>query len=349
MDSKMLIETQALELEEISAPPDFSFRGKYKPVDSSTAAYLSSLLQYIPESAQALALGKAYRVEFPQGISGTLVPHENGYLSMMRNESGTFTGHATFVEMSNYSAICSVFSALSIATSQYYLHQINQQLTNIQGKLNEVLEFLYSDKSCEIYAESRAVYGIYQNYASIMKFPEHRISALNSIQRAKNIAERNIQFYYRDMNSRINSLDGKKDDELYNHITDDLNNYVQAMNLFGICSVMEVTLSQNFDSGYLKYIEDELKQHINTHNITIGGLRGKLQSKLNAKSNGKLGGIFDKTDTSQIELLEAKTETLLSEHSPIREFEGIIKQIQAKYTTRVEYRILGDGTVYQKV
>lgn len=353
MDSKMLISTDAFELEEVDAAADYTYRGKYKLVNPTTAAHLSSLLQYIPQSAQSLAMNKAYRVEFPKGVAGTLVPHENGFLSVMRGENGKFAGHATFVEMGDYAAMCSVFTALSVATSQYYLHQINQQLTSIQGKLNEVLEFLYSDKACEIYAEARGVYGIYLNYQSIMKCSEQRISALNTVQRAKNIAERNIQFYYRDMNGRLVGKDFKKterDDQPFDRIKDDLSNYHQAMNLFGLCSLMEIVLSQNFDTGYLKYIQEDLKQHIDTHNITIGNLNGKLQAKLMEKPEGKLVGIFAKTDDSEkINILVEEATSLLSENSPIRKFEAIIKNIESEYTTHAEYRILGDGTVYQKV
>ena len=88
-------------------------------------------------------------------------------------------------------------------TNQHYLHLISAQLNLIQTQLDHLLDFLYDDKACRIYAEVMAVMSIYRNYSSIMACNEQRIASIQTIQQAKIFAEQNIQFYYRDMNSLV--------------------------------------------------------------------------------------------------------------------------------------------------
>ena len=181
-NSLAIIDNNVVKLNRVDEAIDYKTDARFRQIDNRTAAQVSGLLQYLPQAAAGNALKGTFRVEFPQGISG----------------------QATFIPTSESApALLGLFTALSVVTSQYFLAQINQNLEEVQKKLDQVLNFLYSDKECEIYAEMQAVRTIYVNYPAIMNAAEQRTASIATIQHAKIVAERNIQFYYRDMNKRV--------------------------------------------------------------------------------------------------------------------------------------------------
>lgn len=343
-----LYKTDVMIVDRLENSVDYSNDSRYRKLGRTEAAQISGLLQFVPEAAIADASKNLFRVEYPKGVSGYLSKHGNGYLSSVHDfETGDFTGHATFIPVEHSIAVFNTFQALSIITSQYYLHEINQQLSEIQNKLDRILDFLYDDKSCEIYAESKSVFGIYKNYASLMKNETHRLAALVAVQRAKTVAEKNIQFYYRDMNKMVSSPDMKsssKAEAAVNNLRDDLNNYNQAMNLFGVCTILEILLSQNYDKEYLQFAQVELEAHIDTHNILLSKLQGKLEQLTEGSDRFPI-----KKATPKLDSLIGEVEALLREKSPVKDFEKIATEIKDSFTSKVEYRILDDGTVYQKI
>ena len=248
-DALTILNSDVVKLDKVNEQIDYKRDARFRQIDNRTAAQVSGLLQYLPQTIAGNALNGTFRVEFPEGISGVLVQHGNGYLSVMKDlDNGKFVGQATFVPTSNTAPmLLGMFTALSVVTSQYYLAQINQNLKEVQRKLDQVLDFLYSDKACEIYAELQAVRTIYLNYPAIMKADEQRTASIATIQHAKTVAERNIQFYYRDMNKRVmseledkgmplpdlmNRLNDDKTKSLAYGLIDDLNSYNQAINLY---------------------------------------------------------------------------------------------------------------------
>lgn len=349
-----IFDNDAVKLCQVDESIDYKSDARFRQIDNRTAAQVSGLLQYLPQLAAGNALKGTFRVEFPKGISGALVKHGNGYLSVMKGaDNGKFVGHATYIPTSESAPVLlGMFTAFSVVTSQYFLAQINQNLEEVQRKLDQVLDFLYSNKACEIYAESQVVRTIYMNYPAIMNATEQRMASIATIQHAKTVAERNIQFYYRDMNKRVmteledkgmplsdlmSRLSDDKSRNLAYGMLDDLNSYNQAINLYSICSVLEIVLSQNFDNSYLDFIEEDLTDHYKAHNIIIGKLDGKLTALANKKG------------TSRLDPVMKDVQNLLGEGSPEKRFKDVISQIRSSYNSRAEYRILEDGTVYQKI
>lgn len=333
-------------VEKVDNPIDYASDYHYRKLGRAEAAQISGLMQFLPEEAITKGTETLYRIEFPAGANGYLSRHGSGYLSSIHDyQTGEFIGHATFVKAQQSLALFNTFQALSIVTSQYYLHAINQQLSDIQSKLDKVLEFLYDDKACEIYAEVKVVQEIYENYSSIMQNETTKLAALTAVQRARTISEKNIQFYYRDMNRLASEIKpGGKAKNVISSLRDDLGNYNQAMNLFGICTILEVLLGQNYDKSFLDFKEKVLNQHFNTHNIVVAKLQGKLET---LKDSG--GGVLPSKPSSELVELIDVVSGMLEEKSPVKDFDKIVSRIAMAFTGRTEYRILKDGTVYQKV
>ena len=181
-----------------------------------------------------------------------------------------------------------------------------------------------------------------------MQHPEQRVVALQTIQHAKILAERNTQFYIRDISRLANAVVQE-----YRHIRDDLNSYTQTISLYGVCSVLEIMISQNFDESLLAYIEKDLKSHYDKHNKNISELKGRVDAAVQTLKNGKpaiLGiplGAAPKVEP--IEKLQAEILEILGDQSPVRGFEDTIKKIQGTLSAPAEYRITESGEVYQKI
>ncbi len=338
---KSIINTDSIKIEEAPTNENYSDSNKYTKLDSGSASDISSLLHFLNSQAIGNTLSGAYRVEFPKGFTGVLTPHGDGYLAMLRDpETKSFLAHGTLYSLDDLGLMYNAFSVLSLATGQYFMSQINDNLRGIQTKLDDVLNFLYTDKSCEIYAETKMINSIYINAVSIMHCSEQRIAALQTIQRAKTLAERNIQFYYRDMKKLATKHDAL--DSLQN----DLNNYTQAVSLYGVCAVMEIVLSENFDEDFMKYIESDLKRHVEKHHEEVGQLKGMLINM--PKATGP-APFFQpqKVDTRKQQELLKLIDELLGTNSPVKGYTEVISQMRAEYNNKSEFRITSDGSVYK--
>ena len=303
---------------------------------------LSSVMQYAVHDSAASLLASAFICEFPEGVVGELVPHNGGYLSTIRSlTSSDFVGTATFYPIETAAASYAMFNFLSLVTCQHYLSEINQQLSSIQQRIDKVLKFLYTDKSCEIYANSLAVSSICRNFNSIMKNETHRLASLMEVKQAKVVAEKNLQFYYCDMSSLVDSAKKSKLSDL-DMLREDIVNYEEVLNLYGISTIMEILLSQNFDKSYLEFCKTNLEKRALSHNVTISKLAGKLEAAAKDKDP-----IFKKGQTEQVKKIANDLQQSVGEFSSIGKIEKVFERIETDYTTKSKFAVLRDGTVYK--
>lgn len=71
--------------------------------------------------------------------------------------------------------------------------------------MDKILEFLYGDKKAELLSEVSFIKYAYENYSSIMGHNEQRVATIASLQDAKKVAIKDIEFYMCDLDSTINS------------------------------------------------------------------------------------------------------------------------------------------------
>ena len=312
---------------------------KYIKLDDETASKISAMLHSLPEIASSIQKEGAYRIILPEGLASVLTEHIRGLLAISGDPDSHIASPGTFQSLELSGVLGYLFATLSVATSQYYLHQISAQLSIIQTQLDHVLDFLYDDKACRIYAEVMAVMGIYRNYSSIMSCNEQRIASIQTIQQAKIVAEQNIQFYSRDMNHLVDK-NGPID-----RLRDDLYNYTQAINLYGICATTEIVLSQNYDESYLTHIEKDLRAHVTQHNQSVAKLQGKLEKSLTPAPGLPL---FQQKVDPKVKELVKEISSILGDKSPIKGFEDIIRQIRNSMTSKTEYIVEKNGAIYQR-
>lgn len=282
---------------------------KYKKLNltKDQKASMGLFINQLPNLINSAISSNAYLVSFPDGIQHALTPlKQGGFMSNYRNASGQFMGTASLHPLEAISAVSSAFSIMSIATGQYYLSEINQELNLVNSKLDKIIDFLYGDKKAELISELKFVNQCYESYSSIMAHNEQRIATIASLQESKKLGIKNIEFYMSDLNS-ILSKEAKNHSDFEQNSEEAFKtkaNLELSIQLYIISSLMEIHFSQNYDKEYIEPLKDDLIKYVNLCDKRILSIFSSLKAKYSSfKPN-----MINKFDTS---ILENKFNSLI--------------------------------------
>jgi hypothetical protein len=237
---------------------------KYKKMEftSGQKMQLSGLVQNLPSFAVNETLGKAYIVNMPKGVEGRLMEYKNGgYGSPIVGADNKIIAHASFDEINLNVAVMNAFSIMSVASNQYFLFEINKQLTALNQTIDKILEFLYSDKKAELISEVEFTKYAYENYLSIMNHNEQRLATITNLQAAKKIAMKDIEFYMSDLNDTVNSKDWDAS-AIADKALQIKSCLELSMQLYFISNVLEIYYSQNLDDVYIDWVEKTVTEYL---------------------------------------------------------------------------------------
>ena len=246
---------------------------------------ISALMQSVPLAAAAGTLSNTYSVTFPEGLPHTLTKlKQGGWGSMLRGADGKIAGSASFYQMSAQAAMLGAFTAMSVATGQYFMAQIHRELKMISLKMDKILEFLYGEKKAELMSEISFVKYAYQNFTSIMEHDVQRVATIASLQEAKKVAMKDIEFYLGDLDAKL-VADAKGYAQLENlvavsfQVRDSLELSIQ---LYIMSTLLEMQYAQNMDREFIVYLETEMTTYIEKCEKRIlssfSGLRARVDS-----------------------------------------------------------------------
>lgn len=269
---------------------------------------------------------------------------DGGYGSPVIGKSG-IDGHASFHPLTSQALAMGCFGAMSIATGQHYLKEINDELRMMRLGLDKILEFLYGDKKAELIAEVSFVQYAHKNYTSIMEHEQQRIGVITGLLDAKKIAIKDIEFYLSDLESLISGKDKQDVGEIVKKAFQIKESLELAMQLYGMSSLLEVYYAQNFDADYIRYIEHELSAYI-----------GKCEKQM-LSSFSSLKVLVDKAkDIPFVKKNTGKEDTLKQieysievlkrgEESDMQKSLGVALHAVSQ---KAEYYVTKDGVVYLK-
>lgn len=330
---------------------DFEDKTRFKKLSLTPAQkmQLSALAQQIPVAAAAGTLAKAYSVSFPAGLPHTLTALKQGGVGSMIRMNGKFAGSASFYELSAQGAVLGAFSIMSIVTGQYFLTQINKELNMMNLKVDKILEFLYGDKKAELMAEVSFVQYAYQNYASIMAHEQQRIATLISLQEAKKIAMKDIEFYLGDLESTV-TTEAKKYaefDQLVRKAYQIRDSLSLSTQLYVMSSMLELHYAENYDTAYMENIKNTAKVYIGKcDQRTLSGL-SILKNRV-AEYKLSLADKVEKVDTVDKKLHEQKLSAFIDVLSCGEEpamYKTLVTALDS-VTQRAEYFITAEGDMY---
>lgn len=306
---------------------------------------INALLQQLPVALSAGSMATAYRVEFPKGIVGTLTKlKQGGYSTTIKGTDGKFAGTASLYSMGMEAAVLGAFTAMSVVTGQFFLARINAELNVIKEKLDQILQFLYGDKKAELIAEISFIKYASENFGSIMGHTEQQAATISSIQEAKKVAMKDIQFYLNDLDEL-----GKKELKKYAEITDATEKALQikesldlSIQLYMMSSLLEIYYAQNFDKGYLDYVKEDVNNYIDMCKNEMVSSFARLEQSIRIyKPNN---AIKDEL-AERFQKLEDMNESLKVYGS---NFFKIMQDVWQSLNQKSEYYFTVDGNVYLK-
>jgi len=311
-------------------------------------AQVNALLGEVPSMLGADTLSRSYILTFPEGVQGSLMKlKRGGYSTVLQNpETGRIAGTAALEQTFAQAACLGAFTAMSIASGQYFLSEINSKMNMMKLSLDKILEFLYGDKRAELMSEISFIRFAHQNYGSIMDHEQQRLSTIISLQNARKVAMKDIEFYLADLSSTVSSkeqIDILTTVEKAVQMKDCLELSTQ---LYVMSNLLEVFYAQNYDPDYLQYIEEEVSAYINKCDKRMLANFSMLQQALVGHKDGlfkKIGKDILENRTRQIEKIVDDFST--TETSSMRKLLHSALSLPAE---KNDYYLNSAGDVYLK-
>ena len=159
--------------EETAVTPESMAGSGYKEVPYSHMGQIDMLLQLPGLAAHAISHHGTYRVYFDKSL-GVLqqAKQGNGFLRANVVQPGTnnkIIEQALLKPASAGSlAVDAFFSILSMVTGQYFLSEINDNLSHIEEKIDSIQQFLENEKNSELYANYSSLQKVIQTFEFIL-------------------------------------------------------------------------------------------------------------------------------------------------------------------------------------
>ena len=174
---------------------------------------------------------------------------------------------------------------------------------------------------------------------------QQRTATLVSIQEARKVAVKDMEFYMNDLNEKIKFNGKEKFESLTGFIEHKIRHIKEnidlSLQLYLISSLMEMYYAENFDGDYMKYLEKDIKNYIenwaNQMHLCYGSLREILKRNVSKKDEAKRKK-YAQNNEDEIKLLQEKSSLLSGQLS-----EALHKPAQSR-----EYYLTADGDVYYK-
>ena len=293
-------------------------------------------------------LAQAYVVRFPEGLPHTLTTlKQGGFSTVVRGDKGKIVGSASLYPVVEQALVLGVFTAMSVASGQYFLARINNELKVINQKLDDILAFLYGDKRVELLSEVTFAKYAHQNYRAIMGCEHQKIATITSLQEAKKVAIKDIEFYLNDLNVKTNlrkNISQEEKDALANELFQMKSSLELSMQLYVMSTLLEIYYAQNFDTEYLTFLEEDIASFIEKCNNYMLSSFAKLEGTF-AGDKSLFARFAPKGDKSPN---EQKIGNLIDE---LKNSDGLVtrKTIQSAFLKMKQgstYYFSTDGNVY---
>ena len=269
------------------------------PVSDNQKTEMFDLLHYLPEISSAVTLSNAWVAKFPKGFSKANMmryKRDGGYGTQLQ-ANGKIKDDASLFSLSTQGVIHGIFSILSAATGQYFLSRIDNQLSLVTSKLDDVLSFLYGENRAELLAEIFFVRRTHENFASIMTNECQRIASIAGLQAAQKIAVKDLEFYLADIENaarkRVTDFKSLCEEETFAWKA--LNCVELALQTLVIASILEIYLSENYEDSYTDYVRQQLASYMKRCDTVILTSFSAIDSKFAQYHQG----VFENTENRQ--------------------------------------------------
>lgn len=318
---------------------------RYKQIDlKESAVRINEIFQQVPNLVEASKLNKAYIMKIPDGLHGELLHLRQGGYSSALYDNGQITGTGSLYSMKLDAVLISAFSVLSIATGQFFLSNISRQLKEINGKLTEILDFLYSDKLCELEAQYEFLKYAYENYLDIMNSEIQRTATLCNIQNIKKSVYKDILFFTKKISVLFENQSSKKRadvERMYGNYFSFRANLKYSLILYCSSCILETFYAQNFSKNYLIWLKENMQKVISECQGMMDKSEGKMDSclkeckRLDEKFYIETDDSFGKT-LREIKREELSKKAMVLSTTELNSYIEVLTNIERQYNNSAE-------------
>ncbi len=249
------------------------------PIDEGNVARLSGIVHEIPGLATSVANlkglgGQAYAITLD---GKNVMPNElwqkksGAYVSNLQGDNGHFGKQADVNPIDSSTMTAAnvaniIFSAASVATSQYYLKSIDNKLAEVEKNTKDIINFLEEDKRSKIQSDFVMLKEIIEQMDSIKQNKERLSMKSHQVAEMQMSSNSNIIFY-RDrlmknlMEYKDSKKGGKEDDKIAEKIRIDYYYYKLSLQINSLTKIVEVMVSDEFNTETLSRISEQIKTY----------------------------------------------------------------------------------------
>lgn len=164
-----------------------------------------------------------------------------------------------------------VFNAMSIATGQYFLSQINGKLSSIEEGVSDIIGYLETEKRSEVIANDIAIMRIYSDLEYIMDNETARQSTSIELKTIKNKSLTNMLLFSSKVASTREKLKtvqkGKLTDleDAERGLLKDIPQYWFAVRSYANASFLEAVVTEMDNPDYLDSLKEDIENKINQY------------------------------------------------------------------------------------
>lgn len=224
-----------------------------------------------------------FKVKFKDGINGITrlcKNSEGNWVTAYKDANGKFN-QAGLVNVSDEVAnplkamnaatiVVMVMQVVSIVVGEYYKFEINNNLFKMNFELKNITNFMYNLQLSEIISSFDYLQKISSNYKSGALNEEQIIAALVNVHRIKQISMQNLQLFKVQVNDIVNKFDyDDTDSDIYIEKVENFNLYLSmfkaSLKLYAYSNIVEIMLSENYNSSYLKSCIEDINSIVNEY------------------------------------------------------------------------------------
>jgi len=252
----------------------------YQEVQSSCSGQIDMIFQQLPGLvSHAISHHGTYRVYFDKSL-GVLQQAKQGDGFFRANvvRAGTnndISGQALLKAASAAPLVANlVFSALSMVTGQYFLSEINDKLSQIENKIDNIQQFLENEKRSDLLANYYYLQQVIQTFEYIQANDMQKQAIIQQFQKIRIDSLSNLSFYTTSFKQKKDELEkmkssAKKNIEsiprAINEIGDILRLYKFSLYTYSLEYYLEIMLSGNTDSSYIDMVKKDIDLKIDNH------------------------------------------------------------------------------------
>ena len=278
------------------------------PIDKDLLGKVSSYTQAIPQLAVSKigyeALNQtAYSIKFngETVLPNQLYRKKNGsYISNLKGEDKSW-GKQTDVDPLDFTRekgamiAGAAFAAASVATSQYYLKNIDEKLEELQKITKQVLEFLEQEKQSEIEAEIKFLSEVFNSMSLIKDDDALRQSKLNQISSIERESTANIIFYEKEIKKLINEYGTKRskkknEQEIINRLMSAYYYLNLSSRANALAKLLEVYMVDGLKKQYIQNKREEIQSNI----IKVTLINDLIATTIPERDNKKFSALIRK-------------------------------------------------------